>query len=1060
MKKPLLMLLILLPFFLFAQMKQINGIVTDQKGEAIIGASVLELSTSNGTITDFDGKFTLKVNPTSKLKISYIGFKTVEIAVGSTNLLNIKLSEDTELLDEVVVVAYGSQKKISLTGAIGTVDSKELKRSSAPGLSNALTGMVTGLTTVQSTGLPGSDDSKIYIRGLSSFNNQDPLVLIDGIQQGMDIFRMIDSNELESISVLKDASSTAIFGVRGANGVILVTTKRGGESNPKLQVSMNQSWSEFSRIPERLGMADYMKLSNESATNNNIPTPYPTDVQEKYLNPLLGLDPSDPDYAQKAAIRKYIYPDNDWYKIYFKKFSPQIRFNMNLNGGSKYFKYFVNASYLNQGSNINTPSPKVLGYDNSPRNERYNFRANLDYQISKNLKTSLDLGSYMEKVQFYNTFGGGSGSPASMRQNMIIGILGNVYNVPPFIIGPSTIAYNGVPAGIATQPEIVTGFAGPYSTFTSGRREDVVSNFQNSFVLNWDLGWLTKGLTLRGSVSYDGSGQLTTTNFQELRYVVAQRAGDDLVYNTQGKDLAPTFLAIDNQCPTHVFKINGQFQAIYNRIFAKKHAVTAMILGQQDTWQTNNGEAPYNLIGFAGRFQYGYDERYIGEFDFGYNGSERFSPDKRFGFFPSYSGTWIASNEDFLKENNFLTMLKFRGSYGLVGDDTGIARYLYNGANGNMSAVESYTDHWGLIQSSSAELGKGTIIKYGTIGNPDITWATEKKINLGVDFQLIREIKVSADVYSNNRTGILLQRGAIPAFQGYDLRFFPSANIGAINNKGFEIECVWNRKINNYLSFMLKGSFAYNKNMVINREEVPNQDYAYPNRIEGYSVGQQWGLVIDYSNGNGYFNTQADLDNNPYNYTIGKPRLGDFKYIDQNGDNIIDQKDVAPIGYSSGLPRINYTGSLGINYKNFDFNMLMQGVSQVTVNRNIPNIVESANGFGIQHLHAWTPERYENNPTSISYPALAYSGISTSLQNNSFFYQDASFIRIRNMELVYNIPKKALQFIGLSQARISLNGENLITWDWQKFKNIDPEQSEARVYPLIKTYSIGLNVNF
>lgn len=1060
MKKSFFILLILIPVYLTAQTRQITGVVNDQNGNAIIGASVLEVGTNNGTITDMDGKFSFKVNTTGILKISYLGYKSKEIKIETSAFTNVILHEETEVLDEVVVVAYGSQKKISLTGAVGTVDSRDLKRSSSPALSNALTGMITGLSTVQSTGLPGQDDAKIFIRGISSFSNQDPLVLIDGVQQGMGVFRLIDTNEIESISVLKDASSTALFGVRGANGVILVTTKRGVEGKPKLQVRMNQSWSAFSRIPERLGIAKYMELSNESAANSGIPTPYPDYIQEKYLNPLSGLDPNDPDFAEKAAFRRYIYPDNDFYKIYFRDYSPQTRVNLNLSGGSNSFKYFVNASYLNQKSNVNTPSPKELGYDNSPRNERYNFRANIDYQISKQLKASLNLGSYMEKVQFFNTFTGGTGSPASVRQNMIINFLNYIYVTPPFTIGPTTIPYKGVPGGIAATAEIIDSPPTPYKFLNSGRREDVVSNFQNSFVMNWDLGWITKGLSLRGSVSYDGTGQLTTTNFQEIRSVVAQRVGDDLEYNTQGKDLSPTFLPMEAQTATNVFKINGQFQAIYNRIFAKKHTVNAMLLGQQETWQTNSSEAPYNLLGYAGRFQYGYDDRYIGEVNFGYNGSERFSPEKRFGFFPSFSGTWITSNEEFLKDNNVLTLLKFRLSYGLVGDDSGIARFLYNGANGNMSVVSSYVDGWANVITNSQELGNNQMIRYGQLGNPGVTWATEEKKNFGVDFQLIRELKMSVDLYSNKRTGILLPRAAIPAIQGYDIRYLPSANVGTINNNGIDLEIIWDKKIRRDFSFMLKGTFSYNKNTVINKEEIPNQDFAYPYRIEGYAVNQQWGYLIDYSNGNGYFNTQEELDNSNLTYKIGEPRLGDFIYKDLNGDNIIDQKDEAPIGYSSGLPRINYTGSIGVYYKDFNLNMLLQGVGQVTVNRNIPNITESAKGFGVHHLNAWTKERYKNNPSAISYPALSYTGISSSIQNNSFFYQNASYVRIRNLELGYNIPKKALTVLGLNQAQLSLNAENLFTWDMQQIKAIDPEQTDARVYPLVKTYSVGLTVNF
>jgi TonB-linked SusC/RagA family outer membrane protein len=1060
MKKRLLMFLILVPVLISAQNKQINGVVIDKSGETIIGATIKEIGGNKTTITDNNGKFTITVNPKSTLLVSYIGCKSKDVVIGSSNTLVVTLEENSEALDEIVVVAYGSQKKIALTGSISSVSQRSLKQSSSPALSNALTGKVAGLITVQSTGLPGQDDAQIYIRGKSSFSTQDPLVLVDGVQQDMDMFRVIDPNEVESLSVLKDASATAIFGVRGANGVILVTTKRGSEGKPQIQISLNHSWTTFIKTPDRVGIADYMRLCNEAAENSGSTIPYTNDVQEKYLNPLSGLDSSDPNYAEQAAVRKYIYPNNNFYNIYFKKYAPQTRANMNLSGGSKSFKYFVNVAYLNQGSNIRTADPDVLGYDPSPRDERYNYRANLDYQISRNLKASLNLGSYIEKVSFFNTYGASGSTPAALRQSAIIRMIHYIYNTPPFTIGPSTIAYDGVPAGIAVVADAIDTYNTPYKYINAGKREDVISNFQNAFSLDWDLGWITPGLSIRGSASYDGNGQLTTTNFQDIRVVIATRVGDELVYDTQGKDLTPTYQGI-TQSAKNTFKINGQFQANYNRTFDKKHNFTAMLLGQRDYWETNSSEAPYNLIDFSGRVQYGYDSRYIVEFDFGYNGSETFAPSKRFGFFPSFSSTWIASNEAFLKDNNILTMLKFRGSYGTVGDDNGIARFLYNGADGNLYSSGTYTSgSWLTVTPASSELGDGQLIRYGTIGNSGVTWAVEKKLNVGVDLELIRELKVSIDAFSNKRTGILLSRGGVPAIQGYDLSLLPSANVGAINNEGYELEATYEKKINRDFSIMLSSTYSYNRNKVINKEEVPNSDYAYPYRTEGYSVDQQWGYEIDYSNGNGYFNTQEELDDCPYTYKIGTPRLGDFKYKDLNGDNCIDDEDMAPIGYSSGLPRVTYTGSLGVTYKDFDLNVMMQGVSKVTVNRDIADLIESTTGFGTQHLHAWTQERYENDPSSITYPALSSSGVSTSLQKNSFFLQDASYLRIRNLEVGYTVPKKVIQHAKLSQARIFINAQNLATWDAQTIKSIDPEQSSAQVYPLTKMYSIGLNVSF
>lgn len=488
----------------------------------------------------------------------------------------------------------------------------------------------------------------------------------------------------------------------------------------------------------------------------------------------------------------------------------------------------------------------------------------------------------------------------------------------------------------------------------------------------------------------------------------------------------------------------------YSRIFAEKHEVGGMILAQRDNWESTAGEIPFNLLGVAARATYGYDYRYLAEFNLGYNGSEQFAPDHRFGFFPAVSVGWVISNESFLKNHQVLTNLKLRSSYGKVGNDKmGNARFLYQ---------SDITMGGGPLGS----LGLGQGVNQGLLGNPNITWEVAKKQNFGVDLGLIDDLGLTFDYYVENRSSILISRGTVPEFQGVPLGNIPRVNMGEVDNSGYEIELTYNKYISQDLSVGIRGNYGYNHNTVkFVDEQIRDESYVHRYRSTGYSIGQAWGYRIDYSNGNGIFNSQEELDafKESTRYGFGEPRLGDFKYSDLNGDGVVDDKDQTPIGYSS-IPRVTYGFGLNLQYKNFDFSVFLQGVGKYSGNYSQQGVYEyiTQGTYFDYHKSAWTPERYAEG-TEISYPALSTHSTTNHVAND-FFVMDRSFMRLKNLEVAYTLPSNALSMIGLNAVRIYVGGQNLFTWDKLRMGHLDPENNDPLGYPVTKMINFGFNASF
>lgn len=1024
--------------------KTITGKVLDENNQPMPGVTIIVDGTTNGTMTGSDGTFILGGVPSgATVIVSCIGYTDQVLPEGKKNYV-VSLVPDSEMLEETVVVAFGQQKKLSVTGAISTVASADLRKTTSTRLDNALAGRVTGLTSMQSGGgQPGVDGATMYLRGAATTNGKSPLILVDGVER--DNIRTIDMNEVESISVLKDASATALYGVQGANGVILIQTRKGQKGKAQLNISVDQSWTSFTKEPSRLHSWEYCELRNEALMNSGEKAAFSDETIAKFRNPLLGLDPSSPDYDNQVAIRKAVYCDNDYYRMYLKSNTPQTRANANISGGTDFVNYFVNVGYIHQGGNLNTESPDYLGYDPQCYMNRLSLRSNLDFHITKNLTASLNIASYAENVNMPAV-----GDLYRGDQSwMITDIIYQSQTILPISPGPVTDPrFGGVSDGVVgynyldrSAYEIINRRG-----FHTNKRK----NLNTQFSVNWDLGELvTKGLSVNGMAAYDtyNIGVLEGRKKEQVYNVRVDYDSETLSYSSNGDKIEPLTMT-SSRLSNYQIYVQGSIN--YARTFGK-HNVTAMATAYRRFWEGTSANIPYNVLGTAARATYSFDDRYLVEGNLGYNGSEQFAPSKRFGLFPSGSIGWIASNESFLKGNKYLTWLKFRASYGLVGNDSmGGLRFLYQDDNQIQSGN-------GFVQG----LG-GKIVKEGLIGNKNITWELSKKMNLGVEIGLFKDFRINVDYFTEKRDQILLRRRTVPSFQGVSSDYIPRVNMGKVDNHGVDVEVSYSHTFNRDFSISSRVNFGFNDNTVIELDEpMRSEEYAYQYHEEGFRLGQEFGYLIDWdSPGNGYFTSQDEIDNYyPYEFG-GKPRVGDFVYKDVNGDGVIDQKDLSPIGYSTTVPGLNYGISLGLNFKGIDFNVLFSGLGRYSKYYSGQGVVEwtKQGTYFDWTRNGWTEERYKNGE-KITYPAISTSQ-TVSHTENDFFIQNRSFLRLKNIELGYTLPERFLSKVGVKALRVYVSGQNLFVWDNLRITHIDPEQNNSYGYPITKNVTLGLNINF
>lgn len=1055
----------------------VQGRIIDEQGEPVIGAAILAENTSIGTVSDMEGLFSLRI-PSSiqNLSISFLGYVTqnVKVAVGRT--LNVVLIEDQNVLSEVVVVGYSTQRKETLTGSIAVVKSESLVQSPVANIGNALVGRVPGILSNQSSGEAGNDAATIRIRGVSTLNSDgyEPLIIIDGIQSTMETMNSLDAHEIESMSVLKDASSTAVYGVKGANGVIIVTTKRGQSGAPKISMMYRYGVTELVSRLGMLGSYEYALFRNEAIRNDREPNNYPllfTDDElwkfryKRDYTPA-EIDVMDISDERKAALMNspaLYYSSHDFFEEQFGERSPQQQYNINISGGGDRMQYFVSLGrFIQEGVFKNAT---YGGTDVNSKYERYNIRSNLDLEIVKNLKLSFDFGGQFATKQgvLGSESAGGVTSVQGRHRAMVTSILAN----PPFV-GPGIIDGKLVNSYASYQNPLQGKGAGGYSPTSSLLTKSVLksltSNLETAVRLQHDMGYLTKGLSATGTISY--SDVYTKGRISQRwvpTYTVVRNPEDPAHFLFFGGVSNPQNIE-DNQ---HNYKWNRIYlegKVDYARSF-DRHSVSGLLLYNAQKTKDPGFErhVPSGLIGMAGRFTYQYDERYLAEFNMGYNGSENFPKGKRFGFFPAFSLGWIATNEKFIPRNNILTWLKLRGSYGEVGNDRiGGRRFLYLPNTWNMaSSGEEAGYYFGNSDGSTSDPFYPGAYE-SSVGNPNVTWERARKANIGLDVNFFKDrLSFVGDIFQEKRDNILWNLGTVPTIVATTL---PPANIGKVSNKGYEVQLQWSDRIRDfYYSFGGNVSYAVNTIEFMDEPEYP---YEWMNTT-GFAIGQYKGHKTA-----GFYNSWEEAVNRPYvSYDGNKVQPGDIRYVDIDGDGVIDAKDRVPIGHSN-LPRYSFGGSIDLAYKGFTISALFTGSykgSMPMTSFYILNPFYMNHGAALEYQYEgrWTPEKVEQGITPTFPRASVRNYDSQNGVMNDVWLRSSQFLRLKNLEVGYNFTNvgKLKQF-GLSGVRIFVNGNNLYTWGSKLIDGYDPEQEDSNgasngfLYPPTRTYNMGVNIQF
>lgn len=1000
-------------FLLFIQtlsaQKVITGKVTAAaNGKPLPEVNVIVKGTPIGTATYPDGTYAIKVEKNTTLVFTYVGYETQQIPVGELTELNVALKQQSSTLGDVVVVGFGKQKKISVTGAISGVPVSNLQRIATPSLSNALAGSMPGIITLQSSGEPGYDGAAVFIRGFGTWANRSPLILVDGVERDIN---NLNTQEIESFSILKDASATAVYGVRGANGVILITTKRGKMGKPQVVFRTENASLTAQRLPDYINGAEYAGLINEALNNDHLPVKYTPEELQKFK------DHSDP----------YLYPDVDWSDAVLKKNTFQSINNLSVTGGSEIVKYYTNVGYtILNGIYKQDPTN---AYKTNAQMKRYNFRSNVDINVSKTISVELGVGGVIQQGNYP-----GTRAPDIFDALKITSPI-NYPKVNPdgSIAGASTSYLQNNPWGLVTR---------------AGYTRQDANTLQGTFSGKWDLSSLvTEGLSVRGMFSYDHY-YFASTERNKL-YAIQQYQGKD----NNGNDL---YAKIREEQPMGYTVINRANRAIYtelamnyNRSFGG-HNVTGMILGNRReyidlTANTTINNLPFRRQGLAGRITYNYKNRYLAEVNAGYNGSENFPEGKQYGFFPSASAGWVISNENFW-HIKAISNLKIRGSYGQVGNDqisNDARRFLFLTTINRKGQSYLFGDNQRLYQGFDE----------AQLGNDNVTWEVATKSNIGMDLELFDgAVTLQVDGFKENRTGILIQRGVIPRITGYYPGILPYANLGKAKNSGLDALLEVKRTIHSGFFYSFRGTFTYARSICTQNDE-PIPKYAYQSFV-GQPIDQPMGLVAL-----GFFKDQSDIDKSPKQNFMEQVRPGDIKYQDKNGDNVIDDYDQVPIGYPR-TPQIVYGAGASFGYKGFELSVFFTGAAQASLFVDGPSMYAFQMGLGTFNiLHEYYDNRWTPENTNAKYPRVSPLQNPNNNRTSTQFLQNASYLRLKSAEIAYNIKLKHGSRPGLEGIRLFINGYNLMTWD--KIKVIDPESEYGTGgYPLQRSVNFGTQLTF
>lgn len=1018
------------------QRRVVKGKVMDDFGESLPGATVTVDGSTRGVTTDMDGTYSIEVNDTDKLVFSYLGMEPQTIVVGNRTEINVVLLEKADMLSEVTIVAFGKQKKESVISSIQTVNTKELRVPSS-NLTTALAGRIAGLISYQTSGEPGHDNADFFIRGITSFGSGkvDPLILIDNVEVSTSDLSRLHPDDIQSFSILKDATATALYGARGANGVVLVTTKEGKEGKVKVSIRLENSISSPTKKIEMADPITYMRLANEAVSTRNplAPIPYSS---SKIENTIRGENPN-------------VYPAVDWMDLLTKNSTMNQRANINISGGGKVARYYIAGSFSQDNGILKVD--KRNNFNNNISMQKFLIRSNVNINLTSSTEAI---------VRLHGTFDDYNG-PISGGSDMYKKIL----QVSPVRFP----AYFEPDEKFASASHILFGnyqgdkYLNPYAEMVKGYKQDSKSVMTAQMELKQDFGKWIEGLSARllGNTTRI-SGFDVVRNYSPFYYEVStyDRFTDRYTLTELNPTGGTEFIDYYPGKKDVVSSFYGEASIAYNRDFGR-HAVSGMLVGIARNSLTANAESlseslQKRNLGLSGRFTYAYDSRYFTEFNFGYNGSEKFDKGHRWGFFPSFGAGWAVSNEAFWtgKLAELVNKLRVRATYGLVGnDEIGDQRFFYLSqvAMGGGGGYGTGYDFNGISHNG---------VKIVNYPNPNIGWQIAYKTNLGLELGLFNgKIDILADVFWERRTNILQERADIPASMG--LWATPEVNVGEANGKGFDISMDYNHSFNKDMWLVGRVNFTYARSTFRYYEEPDYSEIPWKSKI-GQSVGQRWGYVAER-----LFIDEADILNSP-RQDFGEYLPGDIKYKDINGDGVINEIDQVPIGYPK-TPEINYGFGFSFGYKNFDVSAFFQGSARSSFwidfeamtpfKQHTDKATNKTLETGLAHFIAQDYWSLESQNPYAKWPRLSSTLISNNNQLNTMFMQDGAFLRFKSAEIGYSLPAGLVKKIGLEACRIYASGTNLLLFS--NFKLWDVEMGGNGLgYPLQRTINLGLNVSF
>ena len=1019
--------------------RKISGRVTDIKGEPLIGVNVTVDGDANGSITNMDGLYEIFVTKKSVvLKFTYIGFKTSEIRTNaSTNIYDVTLEEQDNELEETVIVGYGTQRKISNIGAQSSMKMEDIKTPSAS-LTTTLAGRLAGVVAVQRTGEPGKDAADIWIRGISTPNTSSPLVLVDGVERS---FNDIDPEDIESWTTLKDASATAVYGVRGANGVILIKTKPGKVGKPTVSADYYESFTRFTKMVDLADGITYMNAANEAMRNDGIATKY---TEDQIRNTIAGKDP-------------YLYPNVDWLKEIFNDWGHNRRVNVNVRGGSEKVAYYASVSYFNE-TGMTVTDKNIDTYDSKMKYSRYNFTTNLNIDVTPTTKVEIGAQGYLGEGNY----------PAISSADLYNAAM----SISP-VEYPKMFFVNGeafVP-GTSTN----NNFNNPYSQATRRGYDNLTKNqIYSNLRVTQDLDMLTKGLKLTAMYAFDVYNEIhvhqdraeSTYNFLDTSVPYDMNGQPILQRIYEGSNVLSYKQETSGNKKTYL-----EASLNYDRTFNDDHRVSALFLFNQQSKLlypkgTLEDAIPYRMMGIAGRATYSWKDRYFAEFNIGYNGAENFSPKHRFGTFPAFGVGWVVSNEKFWQPlSKAVSFLKIRYTDGKVGNsEVSDRRFMY------LDQMKENGDYGYKFGPNGTKWAGYETVNMAV----DLIWEESRKQDLGIDLKLFNDdLSIVFDLFKERRENILLKREhSMPSFLGYNTSA-PYGNIGIIENKGFDGTIEYNKRINKDWVIALRGNVTFNKDKWI-QGELPEQKYEWMNQY-GRNINGAKGYVAE-----GLF-TQAEIDDmarweslsaankaitpKPFASQFGTVKAGDIKYKDLNNDGQIDAYDQTYISRGD-VPTTVYGFGFTVGWKDLSVGMMFQGVAGAERVLNGSSINPFNGGGGSGNLYSNIDDRWteENPDQNAFYPRLSYGSETTSSINNfqksTWWVRNMNFLRLKTLQLSYNLPKPWVNKVHLKNAAVYVMGTNLFTLS--RFKLWDPELNtdNGASYPNTTSYSVGINFTF